>query len=627
MVRRPAGKRDGVTAPDALPRLIPREVLFGNPDKASPQLSPDGSSLAYLAPVAGVLNVWVGKAGGDEFRSVTDDKDRGVRLYLWSRDSKSILYLQDKGGDENWLLYMVNLETGEQRNLTPFEKVQVHIVDHTKHFPDHILVGLNKDDEKLHDIYRLDLRSGELVQIAKNPGNVVGWVSDSNFVVRGALAALPDGGFDFMIRDDADDEWHQLLTWSAEENMNSSPLGFDKAGTHVFLTDSRESNAARLVKLQIESGKQDVIAEDDTFDVGNVMVNPDSYEIEMAGFSRARLDWTVIDDSIADDVARIRELNPGDFVIYDRTDDDQVWLVGFTQDDGPAAYYSYDRKTKKGSLLFYNRPELAEYDLAPMEPIRIESRDGLTLHGYLTLPVGVEPKNLPLVLNVHGGPWARDTWGYDPEAQWLANRGYACLQINYRGSIGFGKDFVNAGDREWGGKMHDDLVDAVNWAVQESIADPERLAIYGGSYGGYAALVGATFTPDLFKCAVDIVGPSNLLTFIETIPPYWSTYLSVLHKRLGNPETDEEFLKSRSPLFHVDKIKIPILIAQGANDPRVKQAESEQIVEAMKEKGIDHRYMLFPDEGHGFAIPENRLKFYAAAEEFLAKYLGGRCEE
>jgi len=346
----------------------------------------------------------------------------------------------------------------------------------------------------------------------------------------------------------------------------------------------------------------------------------------MVSFVKARVEHEVLDPSIEQDIEEITKLSSGDFGIYNRTDEDDVWLVGFTEDNQPFSYFAYERTKRQGTFLFSNRPALAKHTLSDMTPISFTARDGLTVHGYLHLPIGSKGKDLPLVLNVHGGPWHRDTWGYEPEGQWLANRGYAVLQINFRGSTGYGKEFLNAGDKEWGGKMHDDLVDAVQWAVDEGIADPARVAIYGGSYGGYAALAGATFTPDLFKCAVDIVGPSNLITFIETIPPYWSTYLTLLKQRVGDPETEADFLKSRSPLFSVDRIKIPMLIAQGANDPRVKQSESEQIVAAMRAKGIDYEYMLFPDEGHGFAKPENRLRFYAAAEQFLAKHLGGRAE-
>jgi dipeptidyl aminopeptidase/acylaminoacyl peptidase len=326
------------------------------------------------------------------------------------------------------------------------------------------------------------------------------------------------------------------------------------------------------------------------------------------------------------DFDTIGGIHRGDFFIISRDNADTKWVVAFTVDNGPVPFYAYERQSLRATLLFDNQPELNKYTLATMEPISFTSRDGLTIHGYLTLPQVEQKTGLPMVLNVHGGPWGRDEWGYRPDAQWFANRGYACLQVNFRGSTGYGKDFVNAGDREWGRNMHYDLVDAVRWAIEKGIADPNKVAIFGGSYGGYAALVGATFTPDLFRCAVDIVGPSNLNTLIRTIPPYWSTFLATFHKRVGNPDTEEAFLNSRSPLFKVDQIKIPILIGQGANDPRVKQAESEQIVEAMKRKGIEYEYMLFPDEGHGFAKPENRLKFFAAAEKFLAKHLGGRYE-
>lgn len=606
--------------------LIPREVLFGNPERATPLISPDGARMAYLAPVEDVLNVWVGTVGGDDFRPVTHDTDRGIRVHFWAHDSRHIMYLQDVGGDENWRLYSVNLENGEETDLTPYDGVQVQIIHHDKRHPSELLVGMNKEDERLHDVYHLDLNSRELELVAKNPGNVAGWAVDAEMKVRGALASTPDGGFELLVRDAPDDAWRTLVFWEADDALTSGPVSFSLDGKSMYLLDSRGANAAPLVEMDMESGNKRVIAHDPQYDVGDVTIHPDTYEVQMVSFVKARLEHRVLDQTIADDIEKIQELSPGDYGIYNRTDDDQVWLVGFTEDERPFSYYAYDRKEKTGTFLFFNRPDLAEYSLATMKPISFKARDGLTVHGYLHMPKGSGGKGLPTVLNVHGGPWHRDTWGYDPESQWLANRGYAVLQVNFRGSTGYGKEFLNAGDREWGGKMHDDLADAVNWAVAEGIADPDRVAIYGGSYGGYAALVGATFTPELFKCAVDIVGPSSLITFIETIPPYWTTYLGLLHQRVGNPETEADFLKSRSPLFHVDKIKIPMLIAQGANDPRVKQSESEQIVAAMKEKGIDHEYMLFPDEGHGFAKPENRLRFYAAAERFLAKHLGGRAE-
>ena len=574
-----------------------------------------------------MLNVWLKTVGAEDDRVITRDDNRGIRHYFWAQDNKHILYLQDVDGNENWRLYGVNLDTHEIKDLTPFENVQVQIVDRSKHFPNELLIALNKEDPKLHDVYHLDLTTGELQQVAKNPGNFTGWVPDANFKVRGAMAAKSDGGFDLVIRKNDNADWKKLLTWDSQDSLTSQPVSFSKGGDALYLVDSRNANTGRLVKMEISTGKLEVIAEDPQYDVGHVMIHPDRYEVQAVSFTKARKEWVVLDESIQDDFNAIANLHPGDFFICNRDDSDETWLVGFTTDNGPVPYFAFDRKKQKGTFLFDHKPDLNTYTLSSIEPISFPSRDGLTIHGYVTYPNGKEKKNLPLVLNVHGGPWVRDTWGYDPEAQWIANRGYVCLQVNYRGSTGYGKDFLNAGDKEWGGKMHDDLVDAVNWATDKGIADPKKIAIYGGSYGGYAALVGATFTPDLFCCAVDMVGVSNLISFIQSIPPYWSTFRSLLYERIGNPETEEEFLKSRSPLFKVDQIQIPILIAQGANDPRVKQAESEQIVEAMKKKGIEYEYLLFPDEGHGLAKPENRLKFYAAAEKFLAKHLGGRYEE
>jgi dipeptidyl aminopeptidase/acylaminoacyl peptidase len=491
--------------------LIPREVLFGNPDKSSPQISPDGKQMAYLAPVNNVLNVWVGDVGSDTYQPVTQDTDRGVRFYFWSADNQQILYIQDVGGNENWRLYATDLKTRETRDLTPFENVQVQIIKRDKHFPNDLLIAMNKEDARVHDVYHLDLTSGELTLIAKNPGNVASWIVDRQFKVRGAVASLPDSSQDLLIRDDEQSEWRKLLTWSAEDIWNNGVIGFTLDGQALYLQDPRGVNAGRLVKVDIASGDLSVIAEDPQYDVGSVVVHPDSYEVQAISFIRDRNEWQVLDESIQEDFATIGALHRGDFAIISRDDADQTWLVGVTVDNGPVPYYAYDRATRKGTYLFDNQPKLNDYTLSQMESITFTSRDGLTIHGYLTLPVG-ERSNLPMVLNVHGGPWGRDVWGYRPDAQWFANRGYACLQVNFRGSTGYGKDFVNAGDREWGRKMHYDLVDAVEWAVEQGYADPKRVAIFGGSYGGYAALAGATFTPDLFCCAVDIVGPSNLIT-------------------------------------------------------------------------------------------------------------------
>ena len=606
--------------------LIPRQVLFGNPVRTSPRISPDGTRMAYLAPMHNVLNVWVGSVGSDDYQPVTKDTDRGVRFYFWAADNQHILYLQDVGGNENWRLYATHVESGATRDLTPFEEVQVQILDRDKHFPNTLLIGMNKENPQVHDVYRLDLASGALTLTAKNPGTIARWVADTQFKVRGAVAARPDGGLDLCVRESEEGEWRSLITWDADDALASGPIGFTRDGQSLYLYDSRDVNARRLVQLNLASNALTVLAADAQYDVGSIMVHPDTYEIQAVSFVKDRVAWRVLDETIQTDFAKIKRMHRGDFSIISRDDDDQTWLIAYTVDNGPVPFYAYDRKRQHATFLFDNQPDLNHYTLSPMQPISFTSRDGLTVHGYLTLPVGEQPRNLPMVLDVHGGPWGRDTWGYNPEAQWFANRGYASLQVNFRGSTGYGKAFLNAGDKEWGRNMHHDLVDAVQWAITQGLAAPAKVAIYGGSYGGYAALVGATFTPDLFCCAVDIVGPSNLMTLIQTIPPYWSTFLATFHKRVGNPDTEAEFLQARSPLFKADQITIPVLIAQGANDPRVKQAESEQIVEAMKRHGIPYEYLLFPDEGHGFAKPENRIKFYAAAEKFLATHLGGRYE-
>jgi dipeptidyl aminopeptidase/acylaminoacyl peptidase len=607
-------------------KLIPRTVLVGNPEKMMVRLSPDGERMAYIAPVNDVLNVWVRTIGENDDRVVTHDDNRGIFRYFWAHDNKHIMYLQDKDGDENWRLYAVDLSTDEERDLTPYDNVQVRIVDVSKHHPNTIIITMNKQDERLHDVYRLELDSGDLTLVARNPGNIIGWMTDADFAVRGALATTPTGDTELLIRDDEDASWESIITWGPEDNMTSVPVGFTKDGGSVYMIDSRNANAGRLVRLDLDTMELEILAEDPIYDVGSVFVDPDTYEILAVSYTKDRQEWVVLDESIRQDFEAISAIDDGEFGVTSFDDAFDTWSVAFMKDDGPVSFYTFDRGTDEATFLFVHRKDLEEYSLAPMEPVSFTSRDGLTIHGYATFPLNKPRRNLPMILNVHGGPWARDSWGYNPEAQLLANRGYLCLQVNFRGSEGYGKEFLNAGNKEWGGKMHNDLIDAVNWAIDQGYVDPSRIAIYGHSYGGYAALVGATFTPDVFACAIAGMGPSNLVTFINSVPPYWTTMLENMYKRIGDPRTEEEFLKERSPLFRVDQIKIPMLIAQGANDVRVKQSESEQIVDAMRAKGIDVEYMLFPDEGHGFAKPENRLKFYGEVEKFLAKYLGGRSE-
>jgi dipeptidyl aminopeptidase/acylaminoacyl peptidase len=611
--------------------LIPRSVLFGNPERTSPRISPDGTQLAWIAPRDGVLNVWVapiGPGGVDwtAAQAVTEDTDRGVRVFGWARDGRHLLYLQDVGGDENWRLYDVDRQTLARRDLTPFEGIHAEIIATSKRHPAQVLVGINADNPELHDVYRLDLSTGSLVKEITNPG-YAGWVADEDLVVRCALEPLPDGSYDLLVRDSADADWRTLMTIPADDVTSTDIVSFSGDGSSLLMISPVGANTGRLVRIDLATGSWSVLAEDPAADVSGAMLHPDTRDPQIVMILKDRMSQVVLDPSVEDDLKTVRSLHHGDPVFVDRDEADRTWLVGFTNDTGPIPYFMYDRATRSGRFLFEHQPALSDYALAPMEPFSFTARDGLEIHGYVTFPLELGRAGLPAVLNVHGGPQVRDTWGYDPEAQWFANRGYMCVQVNYRGSTGYGKAFVAAGDREWGGKMHDDLIDAVSYVTGAGWADPSRVAIYGGSYGGYAALVGAAFTPDVFRCAVDIVGPSNLKTLLETIPPYWAPAIAQLYRRVGNPETDSEFLWSRSPLSRARDIRIPLLIAQGANDPRVKQAESEQIVAALKEAGIDYEYMLFPDEGHGFAKPENRIKFYAAAERFLARYLGGRFEE
>jgi dipeptidyl aminopeptidase/acylaminoacyl peptidase len=613
--------------------LIPLAVLFGNPERVSPRLSPDGTRLAWIAPHDGVLNVWlapISPGSGVDWaaaRVVTDDADRGIRQFAWAHDGRHLLYLQDTGGDENWRLHDVDIQTMERRDLTPFEGVQTQLIASERAFPDEILIGLNKDNPQLHDVYRVDLRTGELTLELANPG-LIGMVADAQLAVRAAIQPQPDGSMLLVVRDSAQAaDWRVLLPIPAEDSLTTGPVAFSADGRSLLLISSAGGQAAALVRVDLASGDTEVLAADPEADVSDVRIDPDTREPQIVTFLKARSEYRVLDPSVAGHLSAIRALHPGDPVFSDADDADRVWLVAFTNDAGPVSFFAYDTAAGTGSFLFDHQPELSKYELAPMEPFSFQSRDGLTVHGYLTFPPRRERADLPSVLLVHGGPWARDTWGYDAEAQWLANRGYLCVQVNFRGSTGYGKSFLNAGDREWGAAMQNDLSDAVAQVISQGWADPARIGIVGGSYGGYATLAGAAFTPDLYRCGVDIVGPSNLITLIETIPPYWAPMVAQFHNRVGDPAKDRDFLWSRSPLAAADQIRIPLLIAQGANDPRVKQAESEQIVAALAEAGIDYEYMLFPDEGHGFAKPENRIKFYAAAERFLAKYLGGRFEE
>ena len=608
--------------------IIPRKVLFGNPDKIQARISPDGSHIAFLAPLNGVLNVWVAPTENpDAAKPVTRDTGRGIRVFFWAYTNRHILYLQDKNGDENWRIYSVALSDLQTEDLTPFEGVQAQIYRVSYKLPTEILIGLNNRDPQLHDVYRLNIETGERTLVIQNTEGFVGFLSDDLYNVRLAMRFTPDGGTEILQRSD---RWELFAKISQEDSLTTEPRALDKTGKVVYMIDSRGRDTAALVAVNLETDESQLLFEDPRADVSDVLIHPTERTVQAVASTYERKHWKVLDDSIARDFEYLQTVADGEIEVVSRTLDDTRWIVAYVLDNGPVRYYLYKRPERKALFLFTNRKALENLPLAKMHPVILKSRDGLTLVSYLTLPVWADPDGdgrpedpLPMVLWVHGGPWARDSWGYDPWHQWLANRGYAVLSVNFRGSTGFGKRFTNAGDREWGGKMHDDLVDAVQWAISEKIADPKRIAIIGGSYGGYATLVGLTFTPDLFACGVDIVGPSNLITFMNSIPPYWVPMLTLLTSRVGDHRTEEgrQFLLSRSPLTYVDRIRKPLLIGQGANDPRVKQAESDQIVQAMQAKKIPVTYVLFPDEGHGFARPENNIAFFAVAEAFLARHL------
>jgi dipeptidyl aminopeptidase/acylaminoacyl peptidase len=609
----------------ALPTLIPREVLFGNPVKASPRISPDGKRLSYLAPDKdNVLQVWVQTVGEDDAKQVTEDKKRGIRIHQWTYHPDTLIYLQDHEGDENFHVYAVNVADGKLRDLTPFKGVRAQPLGMHRDFPDELLVSMNRRDKRVFDVHRVNLKTGEAALDTENPGDVVGWSTDTKFRVRIAQAQTADGGTELRHRADDRAPWKKLLKWGPDD-ADGSVVSFTKDNRHLWLLTSEGRDTLSLVKRDLASGKEELIAGDPKADAGGVILDPETYEVEAVSFTYEKQKWMTLDKEIAKDLEALQAGAEGEPSIISYTKDRRTWVVAYSADVTPTTYYLYDRGAKKLTKLFTANPKLASYTLAKMKPVVIRSRDGLDLVSYLTLPEGIQAKKLPTVLLVHGGPWARDHWGYDAQAQWLANRGYAVLQVNFRGSTGFGKKFLHAGDREWGKRMHDDLIDAVSWAVKEGYADEKKVAIMGGSYGGYAALAGAAFTPDTFACAISVVGPSNLVTLLKSIPPYWEPMKKLFAVRVGDLE-DEAFLLSRSPLSRADRIRIPMLIAQGANDPRVKKEESEQIVEAIKKAGKPVEYLLFKDEGHGFARPENRMKFFAAAEAFLAKHLGGRAE-
>lgn len=614
--------------------LVPRTVLFGNPDREMPALSPDGEQVLFLAPVQGVMNVWVGPADRlDAAKPITQDALRGVRHALWSASGERVLYLQDRGGDENWHVYSADPATAKSIDLTPYVGVRGQIESLSDRKPHEVVIGMNDRDPAWHDLYRVDVRTGKRALIVKNDQKIQKYVVDTDLKIRFAVRVTDDGGSELLAPQGKG--WQQVFAIGLADALGTTPLDLDEAGEELYMFDSRGRETSAVVALDVATRKIEVLAQHPKAGADALIFDRKTHKPLAAGFNHLRREWRAIDEAVEPDLAAIKKIADGDFEVVSQSKDDTRWVVRFELDDGPGRYYLYDRASKQGTLLFTADAELADKKLEKMRPVVIRARDKLELVSYYTVPAAADPDGdgvpnapLPTVLLVHGGPWHRDSWGFSPTHQWLANRGYAVLSVNFRASAGFTKSLINAGDHEQGGKMHDDLLDAVAWAVHYKIADPKKVAIMGASYGGYATLVGLTLTPEVFACGVDIVGPSNLETLLTSIPPYWASIAKKFAARWGDVNTEEgrKLLRERSPLHRVDKIVRPLLIGQGANDPRVKQAESDQIVAAMQAKGLPVTYALYPDEGHGFQRPENDISFNAVTEAFLAKCLGGAYE-
>lgn len=621
--------------PTTEPRLIPRRVLFGDPHRISPTLSPDGRLFAYAAPDEGVMNVWLRPVDGSApARPVTHDRGRGITAFTLCEGNR-LVYAQDTDGDESWRLYLLDLASGQTRLVTPERGVHAQVLAYDPACdPDWMLVLLNSDNPQLHDVYGLDLRTGEVTAIEANPGHqgqmpFVGWLIDTELNVRGGAVPTPDGGVVVRIRDGAEGPYRTLIEVGGEDLDPNTGIGFTPDGTRLIMATSLGAPANRLAELDITSGKLTTLAGDPSYDLAGIWFDERSREPVVAVYAPDRARYEVLDPGFAIDLEHLVKLDDGDVSLVGSAQEGRLLLAATTAPHAPVRYYLYDRQTKDARFLFAHRDDLDGYPLARMEPFSFTARDGLKLHGYLTLPVNAPDHPLPAVLVVHGGPWMRDGWGYHPEAQWLANRGYAVIQVNYRGSTGYGKAHLNAGNHEWGRAMHDDLVDAVHYLSNNKVIDPARIGIYGASYGGYAALCGAVFNPDTFRCAISICGATDLATYITNLPAYAQPMIAILHTRLGNPQIDADAdrLHQVSPLAHAATIRIPLLIAQGANDPRVLRSHADELVAALKQHGVPHTYLVFDDEGHGLVLPQNRERFYREAEHFLAEYLGGLCED
>ncbi|QDQ26216.1 S9 family peptidase [Chitinimonas arctica] len=597
---------------------IPLQDFFKNPEKTNFRISPNGKFISFTQPFENRLNVHVMKPGG-EAKRVTSVTDRDIRNYGW-KGNDHLLYVKDNGGDENFHLYVVDREGKTTRDMTPFGKVRAEIIDELDDHPTDVLIGLNKRNPEVFDAYRLNIKTGKLKMVAENPGNITQWTTDHLGRIRAAVST--DGvNSSLLYRTDEKSPFKVVLTTSFKEQLEPLLFTFDNKRLYVASNLNRDKQA--IVELDPRTGKEvKVVFQRDDVDVDKLAYSEKRKVLTSSTFETWKEQTHFFDAQTKAMVEKLQAKLPGYEIRLESDKSEQNWIVSTWNDRTRGARYFYESKTGRLEKLAEVTPWLPEAQMAKVQPIEYKSRDGLTIHGYLTVPSGRESKNLPVIVNPHGGPWARDSWGFNPEVQFLANRGYAVLQMNFRGSTGYGKAFWQASFKQWGKAMQDDVSDGVDYLVKQGTADPKRICIYGSSYGGYATLAGVAFTPDLYACAVDNVGVSNLFTFMKTIPPYWKHYLEQVHEMVGDPEKDKAQMEAASPVFHVDKIKAPLLVLQGAKDPRVNIAESDQIVAALKQRGVDVEYIVKENEGHGFRNQENRFEAYEAMEKFFKKHLG-----
>lgn len=602
------------------PPVVPLEDFFKNPEKSSFNLSPDGKYISYMAPYESRMNIFVQKAGSQKAVRITSETDRDIAGYFWANNSR-ILFLKDNGGDENFALFGVDMDGKNARCLTCFEGVRTQIIDDLEDQPDFVIVGLNKRNAMVFDPYRLNIKTGEMVMLAENPGNIQGWMTDHEGKLRVATAIVDGVNSQLLYRDNENEEFRPLITTNFKETLSPEFFTFDNKKLYATSNIGRDKSVA-VVYDPATLTETEVLFENPDYDLSGLSYSRKRKVLTAASYVSWKRERHFFDKQTKDIFENLEKLLPGYEISLSSSDKaEEKYIVRTYSDKSLGAYYFYDLKKNSLTKIQEVSPWIDEKQMADIKPIQYRARDGKVIHGYLTLPKGVEPKNLPVVINPHGGPWARDNWGFNPEVQFLANRGFAVLQMNFRGSTGYGREFLESSFKQWGLNMQNDITDGVYWLIEQGIADKNRIAIYGASYGGYATLQGLVVTPTLYAAAVDYVGVSNLFTFMQTIPPYWKPMLDMMYEMVGNPEKDKTQFEATSPALNAHRIMTPLFVAQGAKDPRVNIAESDQIVEAMKKRGVEVEYMVKENEGHGFHNEENRFDFYRAMEKFLNTHL------